>query len=100
MSESFSWDGERLTVDADTRHPNRVCGTDLTHTHTGMTDDRGHAVAFVHVHEHLAAVAALNVIHAMHCPNPEGIVPWCDMCSTPAPCETRRLTTAVMDVTP
>ncbi|MFT4295756.1 MAG: hypothetical protein QM582_10130 [Micropruina sp.] len=80
--------------------PYRVCGTTLTTDINGCRDERGHLVAYVHLREHGAAWKTLGEIHALHAPNPEGIVPWCPTCRCPAPCETRRLTTAAMPVQP
>lgn len=100
MSESFQWDGDRLTVRADARFPYRACGDEITVSHDGMTDKRGHAIGYVHLTEHIARWAAISVIHDLHQPNPEGIAPWCPTCNVPAPCETRRATTAAMEIRP
>lgn len=96
MNESIRWDGQHLDVKVDGSQPLRACGTTMTHNADGLTDDNGHALAYVHLLEHVAAFAALHVIHTLHYPDPEGIVPWCPVCSTPAPCETRRATTAAL----
>lgn len=101
--ESIKWDGNHLDVRVDARNPYRACGIDgieVTYESSVLKDEHGHAIAFVHLREHVAAWAAISVIHALHQPNPEGIVPWCPTCKVPAPCETRRATTAVMQVKP
>lgn len=100
MTESIEWDGQHLTIAVDARQPLRACGGDLTMAYDGVTDDNGHAIAHVHLREHVAAFAALQVIRVLHEPNPEGFVPWCPTCNTPAPCETYRAATAVREIRP
>ncbi|WP_336790397.1 hypothetical protein [Gordonia malaquae] len=100
MSESFLWDGDQLTVHADARVPYRVCGTEITFWPDKVTDEHGHAIGYVHLTQHVAVWAAINVIHDLHQPNPEGIVPWCPTCKVQSPCETRRITTAAMEIKP
>ena len=96
MSESISWDGQDLRVRVDERLPFRACGHDIEMSAEGMKDEHGHAIGYVHLREHVAAFAALQIIHTLHYPDPEDFAPRCPVCSTPAPCQTRRATTAAL----
>lgn len=101
MNENILWDGEHLNVRIDPAQPIRCCGGgEITMTHDGITDGHGHAVAYVHLREHVTALAALHVIHALHAPTVEDFAPYCQVCRCPAPCETRRATRAAMEVRP
>lgn len=100
MTENITWDGEHLTVRVDAAQPVRCCGGDFTMSPGGITDEHGHAVAYVHLSEHVTAFAALHVIHALHAPAVEDFAPYCPICQCPSPCETRRATTAAMEVRP
>lgn len=100
MSESIAWDGEHLDVRVDASQPLRACGGDIIMTSRGMTDEHGHAIGYVHLREHVTVFAALQLVHELHTPDPEDFTPYCPVCRCPAPCETRRLTTAAMEVWP
>lgn len=66
------------------------CGDTISCDSSGMTDERGHPVAYVHAEPVRRHAAGIRAVAKLHRADPEGFIPMCRECEKASPCPTLR----------